>query len=170
MYQQAAWLITIILSIGIISVFLYVVLNAGKKEAYEPIKKRWYRFRNVYFVILVLVLGIATVITLQDLPFAKAQEGNDEVVDVVAKQFAFELSKNEFKVGEQVAFNVTSADVNHGFGIYDENMILITQTQAMPEYTNTVYYTFDKPGTYTVFCLEYCGIGHHLMKATITVK
>jgi cytochrome c oxidase subunit 2 len=30
-------------------------------------------------------------------------------------------------------------------------------------------YTFDQPGTYTVQCLEYCGLGHAPMKATFEV-
>lgn len=171
MYQEAAWFTTIIFIAGIIGVFIYVLISSGEKEAYAPVKKKWHYVQNFYFIALVIVLGIATAITLQDLPFerAKAQE-NQEVVDAVAMQFAFDLSKNEFEVGQPIELKVTSKDVNHGFGIYDENMVLIAQTQALPEYTNSIYVTFDEPGTYKVLCMEYCGIAHHLMQATITVK
>lgn len=170
MYQEAAWFTTIIFIAGIIGVFIYVLMNSGQKEEYAPIKKKGHSVQNFYFIVLLLILGIATAITLKDLPFerAKAQE-NQEVVEATAMQFAFELSKNEFKAGQPIEFKVTSKDVNHGFGIYDEKMQLVAQTQAMPEYTNSVYVTFDKPGTYKVLCLEYCGIAHHVMQTTITV-
>ncbi|WP_017755797.1 cupredoxin domain-containing protein [Calidifontibacillus oryziterrae] len=171
MYQEAAWFTTIIFCFTIIGIFIFVLFNAGTREDYEPVKKQWYRFRNLYFLALIAVLGIATAVTLQDLPFDRAKAQSDqEVVDVKAMQFAFQLSKNEFKVGQPIEFKVTSSDVNHGFGIYDENMIVLAQTQAMPGYTNSVYYTFVKPGTYKVLCLEYCGLAHHVMQAEITVK
>ncbi len=170
MYQQAAWFTTIIFISGIIGVFVYVLINAKQKEEYASVKHKGHIIQKFYFIGLLVVLGIATTITLQDLPFdrAKAQENQIEV-DATAMQFAFQLSQNEFKVGQPIMFKVTSKDVNHGFGIYDENMQIVAQTQAMPGYTNPVYVTFKKPGTYKVLCLEYCGIAHHVMQATITV-
>ncbi|NSL50927.1 cupredoxin domain-containing protein [Calidifontibacillus erzurumensis] len=170
MYQQAAWFTTIIFIAGIIGVFLYIINNSDQKEDYGTVKHKGHQLQKFYFLALIVVFSIATVITLKDLPFerAKAQE-NQIIVDAIASQFAFELSQNEFEVGQPIEFRVTSKDVNHGFGIYDENMQLIAQTQAMPEYTNPIYITFTKPGTYKVLCLEYCGIAHHVMQATISV-
>jgi cytochrome c oxidase subunit 2 len=46
---------------------------------------------------------------------------------------------------------------------------LLFQVQAMPGYVNQVEYVFDKPGTYHVVCLEYCGVAHHAMTAEFTV-
>jgi cytochrome c oxidase subunit 2 len=40
----------------------------------------------------------------------------------------------------------------------------------MPGYTNRLIYQFDQPGTYTIRCLEYCGIGHQAMLRTLTVE
>ncbi|MCM3117790.1 hypothetical protein M3610_21285 [Neobacillus sp. MER 74] len=73
-------------------------------------------------------------------------------------------------MGEPVQFRVTSKDVTHGFGLYDEKLHLIAQTQAMPDYTNIVSITFKKPGTYKIMCLEYCSTGHHVMIKDIVVK
>ena len=67
-------------------------------------------------------------------------------------------------------FRVSSADINHGFALYDPEMRLVAQTQAMPGYTNTLNYTFDRAGTYKVLCLEYCGIAHHNMVSEIKVS
>ena len=53
--------------------------------------------------------------------------------------------------------------MNHGLGIYDPDLQLVVQVQAMPRYTNTVVHTFDRPGTYQILCMEFCGIAHHEM-------
>ncbi|MCH1625859.1 cytochrome C oxidase subunit II [Fredinandcohnia quinoae] len=172
MYQTLAWYVSLILMIFIVGVFLFVVLNTARRKDYEPIQKKWYRFRNIYFVALLIIMGTVSYFTLSDLPFERPVYGADEnpvIVDVKAIQFGWNLSQTEFKVGEPIEFDITSEDVNHGFGLYDESMTLLAQTQAMPNYTNTVFYTFDKPGTYQILCMEYCGLAHHIMIGEITV-
>ncbi|MEK5443763.1 cytochrome C oxidase subunit II [Fredinandcohnia sp. FSL W7-1320] len=172
MYQTAAWYLSIILMALITVIFITVVLKTNKRREYEPIQKKWYRFRTIYFLVLLVVFGTLTYFTLQDLPFERpvyGQEENPVIVDVEAVQFGWNMSQMEFKVGEPIEFDITSSDVNHGFGIYDKDMNLLAQTQAMPDYTNTVYYTFSEPGTYQILCMEYCGLAHHLMVGEIVV-
>lgn len=170
MYQQAAWVITLLLSGCIIFIFLYVLLKSGKRVDYAEVQKKGYFIRNVWFIILLLTIMTASYYTLKQLPFERAEaKGTPIDVNITAMQFGFEVSKETFKVGDYIAFHVTSQDVNHGFGLYDDTMNIVTQTQAMPKYTNTVYYQFSKPGTYTILCLEYCGLAHHIMKHEITV-
>ncbi len=65
--------------------------------------------------------------------------------------------------GRVVRFEVTSADVNHDFGIYDPHGEIVGQVQAMPGFTNVLVMRFDQPGSYTIRCLELCGQYHHLM-------
>jgi cytochrome c oxidase subunit II len=171
MYQEAAWQVSLYLIIILIAIFAFVVMNSGHKKDYDPIKKKAYKVRNGLFVIIIGLMVTGTVLTMKDIPFERPVYGNEKpvVVDAVAKQFVFELSQSEFEVGQPVEFKVTSADVNHGFGIYDEDMNLIAQTQAMPDYTNTIYYTFEEPGTYQILCMEYCGVAHHVMIGSIEV-
>ena len=47
---------------------------------------------------------------------------------------------------------------------------LLAQTQAMPGYMNRMRITFDQPGTYTVLCLEFCGMSHHRMRGVVEVR
>lgn len=75
----------------------------------------------------------------------------------------WEIDTYEVPLGKTVVFNLTTVDVNHGFGVVDEEGTLLFQTQAMPGYVNKVKYVFDTPGTYRVVCMEFCGIGHHAM-------
>lgn len=173
MVQMVAWITSLTFMLLIAAMFLFVALKSKEKKAYAPIVKKWYKARKFYATILIVGMIGVTFYTLRLLPFNQPVYGEGlepTVVDVEAFQFGWEMSETEFEVGEPIEFDVTSRDVNHGFGIYDEDMELLAQTQAMPEYTNTVYITFDQPGTYEILCLEYCGLAHHQMVTEIHVN
>lgn len=170
MYQQLAWQITVTLIAVLGLVFAFIVLNAGKWTEYAPLQKRAYRLRRGFFWALVLLLTPVLVYSMSELPYdsARRQHGTKpQVIDAVGYQWYWTLSGNEVTVGRPVEFHVTSADINHGFGVYDEDMRLVGQTQAMPGYVNKLQMVFREPGTYKVLCMEYCGIAHHNMLAEI---
>lgn len=173
MLHESVWLISLTLMGLIMAVFLFVYSQSHvREEDYTPLQKRAYRLRTRLFWVLVLTMGPAMVYNLIDLPYAGArtQVGADAtVIDAVGHQWYWELSQNEVRVGEPVIFRVTSADVNHGFGIYDTDLKLVAQVQAMPGYTNTVRHTFERAGTYRALCMEYCGLVHHNMISEIKV-
>ncbi|MGG1680307.1 cytochrome c oxidase subunit II, partial [Neobacillus sp. NRS-1170] len=153
--------------------FSFVYGESRKLREYGPIQEKGYKIRKFYFLGLLAIMGFASAMSLSKLPYhdhhAHAM-GNGKKVDVTGMQFSWKLSDEDFVVGKPVQFRVTSQEVTHGFGLYDENLKLIAQTQAMPGYTNTVSITFNKPGTYKILCLEYCSTGHHLMIKDIVVK
>jgi cytochrome c oxidase subunit 2 len=60
--------------------------------------------------------------------------------------------------------------VNHGYGLYDPENTLVAQVQAMPGYVNRLRIRLEKPGIYNVFCLEYCGLTHSIMRTSLEVK
>ena len=39
----------------------------------------------------------------------------------------------------------------------------------MPGKTQTYVYTFKRPGTYKILCLEYCGLDHDRMQSHLRV-
>src|SRR5690625_2576391 len=171
--QTVVWFASLIIIILIAAMFLWVAVKSKEESDYKPIVKKWYKARSVYGVILVLVMFAVTIYTLRELPFNKpSYVESSEIIEVDAEsfQFGYELSQDEFSVGDTVKFNVTTRDVTHGFGVYNPDRVLIAQTQAMPEYENSFYITFDEPGTYEVLCLEYCGLGQHIMKTEFVVK
>ncbi len=90
-------------------------------------------------------------------------------VKVVGVQWGWSLSRDRLPAGVPIEFAVNSVDVNHDFGIYDPEGTLLGQVQVMPGYTNRLIYVFRRPGTYTIRCLEYCGLGHHTMIIPLTV-
>lgn len=172
MYQQLAWQITLVLLILITLVFGFVVIRSGKRVDFQTIQTKGYRIRKIWFYLLFICLFPTLIYTVMKHPYSIPvfQNGPTQVVKAVGYQFYWELSTNEVNANQPVEFDVTSGDVNHGFGIYDENMQLLAQTQSMPGYTNRLFYTFTKPGKYQILCLEYCSVGHHAMIATLTVN
>lgn len=168
--QEIAWYTTIILIFLLAVVFFRVISTSRTQASYEEVARRAYAFRGTLFW---LVIGVGVVIALSTLhpwPYAAlAATGNDEVVEVTGSQWQWQMSKSKFQAGETVEFRVTSKDVNHGFGIYDKGLHLMAQVQAMPGYTNVLRYTFKQPGQYQILCMEYCGLAHHNMRATLTV-
>jgi cytochrome c oxidase subunit 2 len=172
MLQELAWLVSLAGIAFLAAAFLFVFFRSGDPAEYGPIQKRFYRFRAVWFWALVIVGGWLSAETLGHLPYAATHgEANEEAlkVDVTGYQWYWKMSRNQFPAERTVEFRVTSADVNHSFAIYNADDEVVAQTQAMPDYTNKLRHTFDKPGTYKVMCLEYCGLAHHQMKHTLKV-
>ena len=169
--QELAWYISLILVVAVLVVFVAVLLNSGRGADDASLQSRAYRFRGPAFWVLVGVGVLVAIGTLNDLPYAAQRDpsGTPQVVEVTGYQWYWELSREELVTGQPVEFQVTSADVNHGFGLYDDSLHLLAQTQAMPGYVNRLRYTFTEPGTYRILCLEYCGLAHHDMPAEIKV-
>lgn len=120
------------------------------------------RSRNRLIWGLVVFGVILAVASLR--PWPHTSPGGDAlVVNITSGQWWWDTDTTEIPLGRQVEFRVTSEDVNHGLGIYNDEMQLLLQVQAMPNYTNSVVYTFDEPGTYQILCMEFCGIAHHEM-------
>jgi cytochrome c oxidase subunit 2 len=71
--------------------------------------------------------------------------------------------------GKPVVFIMTSVDVNHDFGAYDELGTLLFQYQVSPDYVSVLTYEFNQPETIVVKCLEYCGPGHWVMVSSFNV-
>jgi cytochrome c oxidase subunit 2 len=145
------------------------------------------RLRLLFFASLGIILLIFLGLTLSRLPYpAEASSTADRVVLAVGKQYAWSLTAGTsptlanweaayspvttVPVGAVVEFRVTTLDVNHGFSLYAPDGALLAQTQAMPGYVNRLRVLFDKPGTYTVLCLEFCGMSHHRMRGVVEVR
>lgn len=170
MTQDVAWYVTLIL-IGLLSViFITAIGSTASTTNAAELAKRAYAPRGKIFWGLLLAGVIITVATLTPWPHsASATHTPARVVDVMAAQWRWEMNEQQFSVGEPLEFRVQSKDVNHGFAIYDQDMTILAQIQAMPGYTNVLRHTFNTPGQYKILCMEFCGVAHHSMITTLTV-
>jgi cytochrome c oxidase subunit 2 len=143
------------------------------------------RLRFLFFVSLGIILLTFLALTLPHLPYPAEASTPDRIVQAVGKQYAWSLTEGTtptlanwdtafspettVPAGAVVEFRVTTLDVNHGFSLYAPDGSLMAQTQAMPGYVNRLRVVFDKPGTYAVLCLEFCGMSHHRMRGVVEV-
>jgi cytochrome c oxidase subunit 2 len=174
MIQEVVFAISIVLMGALAAFFAWVALGANVALAnYGPVIASAYRLRSWLFWLSVIVLVAANYNTLSKLPYISSDAAFSaaavQPVEAVAEQWDWSIAPAAFRVGQTVEFHVTSKDVNHGFALYDPQMQVVAEVQAMPGYINVLRYTFKEGGTYRVLCLEYCGVAHHEMTADIKV-
>ncbi|MEH6952412.1 hypothetical protein V4R08_13920 [Nitrobacter sp. NHB1] len=176
MVQEVVWGVSIVLMGTLAAVFAWVAIGANVALAdYGPIIASAYRLRTWLFGLAIIVLIGTNYYTLGKLPYVSRMSAPTSAkaaqpVEAVAEQWSWSIKPDAFRVGETAEFHVASKDVNHGFALYDPDMRIVAQTQAMPGYINVLRYTFNEPGVYRVLCLEYCGVAHHEMTAEIKVS
>jgi cytochrome c oxidase subunit II len=125
---------------------------------------------RTWFGIVVVLLVALLFATIFFTPYGRSSNDASQTVNVRAQQFAFTLDRSTIRVGEPVKFRLTSADVNHGFAVFNSDNGFLFQAQVMPGKEQDYVYTFKKPGTYRIVCFEYCGVGHDQMGGTLTVQ
>ena len=152
----------LLITLGLMAATLVLILRSVLATNGPPPSENAPKMRIRLLYAMVAFGVVVSVASLREWPHASA--GSDAmVVNITSGQWWWETDTTEIPLGQQVEFHVTSDDVNHGLGIYDPDMRLVVQVQAMPTYTNKIVHTFDQPGTYQILCMEFCGIAHHDM-------
>lgn len=171
--QNIAWASSIILMAIVSAVFLWVIVGASRKEGdATSMASMAYIWRNRLFWAVIVAGIVISFGTLREWPIAghaTAAVKPDAVIRATGHQWRWTLDQDTVKVGQLVEFEITAADVNHGFAIYKNKNQMLAQAQAMPGYVNRLQVRFIEPGEYEVLCLEYCGLAHHGMRAVIKV-
>ena len=124
---------------------------------------------KLWLVLVAVMLAVLLGSTIAFVPYGESAASNAQIVRVVGRQFGWQLSRSQVRVGVPVQFRAESTDVNHGFGVYDLDDRLMAQTQVLPGREQRLQVTFDEPGRYRILCLEFCGVGHHRMVAQLEV-
>lgn len=178
-------IILLAVAVVVVCIVVFLIVTSAGSEDEAAVEHKVYKIRGRYFFGLCAILVIISFISLQLLPYPRFQDQADEVVTVVGIQWDWEMAigitnktphqffgRNEIflPANKRIKFIVTSDDVTHNFSIYNNKGVLLTQTQAMPQYKNELQYIFTQKGKYTILCLEYCGLVHPFMTGTIHVQ
>jgi cytochrome c oxidase subunit 2 len=100
---------------------------------------------------------------------------NSETVRVIGQQWFWsfqhadgsqEVNELHVKTNTPYRFEMVSNDVIHDFAVPDFAILL----DVVPGRVNSMWNVFDKPGEYLIECREYCGQGHHTMRAKLFVE
>lgn len=159
---------TIIAALGLIvllSVFRSTRVGfraaASEREVIESRENKW-------AVIVGIFLLVVLIITIIQVPYFKDDARADQRMQITGRQFAWTVSPARVQPGVIVA-DVRSVDVAHGVGIYDPDGKMIKQVNVSPGVVQRMKVKIEKPGTYSVLCMEFCGVDHHRMKNTFEV-
>jgi cytochrome c oxidase subunit 2 len=153
-----------------LAIYFYVAWSTKRGKAEGGDKADLHKMEkgeNWWAIIAVLLLVGFFVATWAGIPWLSRATARENV-QVDSLQFAWIVNPPTIQKGT-INFLVTARDVNHGFGLYDPDDKLVSQINAVPGTTSTLTTDVDKPGTYTIRCLEYCGVNHHQMVGRIEV-
>ncbi len=172
---DAQWTITVLYSVAtIIAVTMMLVVFRSTRVGFtvraatrETIEKREGYWGVAVVALLVVTLGG----TIFAIPYGSDQSsaGVKQRVKITGRQFAWTIQPARVRVGQKTAIRLDAADVNHAMGIFDPRNRLIKQVNVAPGVSQAVTVTFDDPGRYTIRCLEFCGVDHHLMENGLEV-
>ena len=143
-----------------------------KRTEIAPHPPVWFEV-SIYLIPLVIfvwwfVVGFRSVVKLQVPP---ADSMN---IYVMGKKwmfkFAYEGGPNAINVlrvpaHRPVRLLMTSRDVIHGFYVPE----LRIKEDVPVAHTNEIWFEATRVGVYDIFCTEYCGTGHSLMRGSVQV-
>lgn len=170
---NAGLLLNIYLVVAAAAIAVMLILAnvmARSPISQDAVSAPGYALRRYWFWMILVGAVLAFALTIPHFPYAGAQAlKSAKHITVVAEQYNFSLPST-IPRDQPIVFDVTSKDVNHGFGIYAPDGSLFSQVQAMPQYVNHLLLTFTVPGHYTLRCMEYCGIAHDSMQGGFDVR
>jgi cytochrome c oxidase subunit II len=163
----------LVLLIGITLAMVWFVIRYHRSRAPEPTSQVegslwleivWTAFPTL-LVLAMFYYGWSGYLTLRDVPAGSLQ------VTAVGRMWSWSFqypggktsSKMYVPVGKPVQVNLESRDVLHGFYI----PAFRVKRDVVPGMKNHVWFVANKPGSYDIFCSQYCGTSHSGMIATI---
>ncbi len=168
---QTAVVITVAYAIAVVlgSTIAFVIWRSTFRPDPEADVRTWSHRETTWLVLVIVGLFALLLGTIFYVPYGESAGPGTQVVRVTGVQFAWAVNPTEVKAGRPVEFQMSTRDVNHGFGIYNPDGDFVTQAQVIPGQTQKLVWTFTDPGTYEVRCLEFCGDKHHEMVSSFEV-
>lgn len=118
--------------------------------------------------LLCWVIGFRQYVHLRDAP------DDADTVYVDAKQWMWKFAYSDGRasndiltvpMGRPIRLVMTSRDVIHSFYVPSFRV----KQDVLPGRYTTVWFEATKPGTYPIWCAEYCGVSHSLMRGQVVV-
>jgi cytochrome c oxidase subunit 2 len=162
----------LVLLLAITAAMVFFVVRYHRSRAPQPTSQQegslwleivWTALPTL-LVLAMFYYGWAGYLSLRDVPPGALQ------VTAVARMWSFSFqyengktsSKLYVPVGQPVQVNLESRDVLHGFYMPAFRI----KRDTVPGMKNHVWFVATKPGSYDIFCSEYCGTNHSAMITT----
>ncbi|MFC7021439.1 MULTISPECIES: cytochrome c oxidase subunit II [Haloarcula] len=155
----------------------------NKEEALPTMENRRLEITwTIATAIILLFVGVASYQVMAS-PYVTASAGDSaeladqdpERIEVVAQRYGWTFNYGQTDVSTQgtlripadqeVVLRITSTDWLHAFHVPGLGL----KSDAFPGQHNTIRTVANGPGTYQLYCAEYCGSGHSQMLGTVEV-
>ncbi len=163
----------VILFLGITATMVWFVIRYRRSRAPEPtslvegnvwLETVWITL-PVVLVMAMFWYGWKGYLTLRDVPRGALE------VTATARMWSWDFTyangKHSGKLyvpaGKPVVVNLVSQDVIHGFFL----PAFRVKRDVVPGMKNFAWFVAPKPGSYDLFCSQYCGTGHSAMITTV---
>lgn len=156
--QTFAYTFYVLAIMALMGWFAYQVTRDGKSKIIKPII-------FYLFVGLLVTIGVSLhIVTHETIPW-KAMDLNRAEIKA-DKEFNISVANHKFKLpdekmiikrNEKVRFNVTSADLTYGFGLFRKDNTMVFQMQVLPGHNNDILWQFDRADVYSIRSTEYSG-------------
>jgi cytochrome c oxidase subunit 2 len=163
----------LVLLVGITVAMIYFVIRYHRSRAPEPTSQLegslwleivWTAFPTL-LVLAMFYYGWSGYLSLRNVPPGALQ------VTAVARMWSWSFqypggktsSKMYVPVGKPVQVELESRDVIHGFYL----PAFRVKRDVVPGMKNHVWFVATKPGSYDIFCSQYCGTSHSAMISTV---
>ncbi|HBG07969.1 MAG: cytochrome c oxidase subunit II [Geobacteraceae bacterium GWC2_58_44] len=163
----------LVLLVVITVAMLWFVIRYHRSRAPEPTSQQegslWLEIiwtgLPTLLVLAMFYYGWSGYLTLRDVPPGAMQA--TAVARMWSWSFQYENGKTSSKlyvpIGKPVQVNLESRDVLHGFYMPAFRI----KRDAVPGMKNHVWFVATRPGSYDIFCSQYCGTNHSAMISTV---
>ncbi len=176
LFYIALWLMTIVFTIGIVAaIFLFMVKYRRRTDGEIPEQVEGMMTLEILWSVIPFIICIGIFAWGAKLYYQMYTEPKEAMeIFVTGKQWMWraqhqdgqrEINTLHIPVGRRVKLTMTSEDVLHAYFI----PAFRTKTDVVPGRYTTTWFEATKPGTYHIFCAEYCGTQHSGMIGTVTV-
>jgi len=156
--QTIAYTIYVLAILSVMGWFAFRVTRVDPGDGVNP------RLFWGYFALLIVAGVSLHLLTRYTIPWKEvdiqsAHLTPDQTFNIRVADHKFEFPRDQLviKKGQYVRFDVRSADLTYGFGLFRPDNSMLFQMQVVPGHANQIIWLFDEPGTYTVRSTEYSG-------------
>ncbi|MGE0887321.1 MAG: cytochrome c oxidase subunit II [Blastocatellales bacterium] len=176
LFYIALVLLTVVFSVGVaIAAFIFMVKYRRRSEGEIPEQIEGAMKLEILWTVIPFLISLGIFAWGAKLYYQMYSQPKESLeIFVTGKQWMWraqhpdgqrEINALHIPMGRRVKLTMTSEDVLHSYFI----PAFRTKADVVPgRYTHT-WFEATKPGTYHLFCAEYCGTQHSGMIGTVTV-
>ena len=176
--EQSAFLIVtgvcVVLLLAVTSVMVFFLIKySGKRNPVPGTQRENLPLEIIWTVIPVAIALGMFYVGWVNFDYIRAAPRDTLNIGVLGRQWQWSFTyrdgrqsdKLRVPLGRPVKLEMTSADVIHSFYV----PAFKVKEDVVPGMKTHLWFIADRPGTYDIFCTEYCGVGHSHMRAKLVV-